>query len=109
MSWRGLTTLDMNPDHKPDVVWDLESVPWPLEDNTFEEVHAYEVLEHLGQQGDWRSFFAHFGETYRVLKPGGILFATVPMWNSAWAWADPSHTRIITLGTLMFLSQAEYQ
>jgi hypothetical protein len=30
------------------------------------------------------------------------------MWNSIWAWGDPSHRRIINRGTLAFLSQDEY-
>ena len=25
--WRELVTLDINPDHKPDVVWDLDQAP----------------------------------------------------------------------------------
>src|SRR3546814_6014455 len=75
----------------------------------FDEVHAYEVLEHLGSQGDFRSFFAHFGEIYRALKDGGILFATVPAWDSVWAWADPSHRRVIAPETLVFLDQTQYR
>ena len=31
--WRDLVTLDMNEDHKPDVVWDLEKMPLPLSSN----------------------------------------------------------------------------
>lgn len=101
-------TLDHNADHQPDVVHDLEQLPYPFEDETFDEVHAYEVLEHLGRQGDWRTFFAQFAELYRILKPGGFLAATCPSYRSMWAWGDPSHTRVITSGTLAFLDQDEY-
>jgi SAM-dependent methyltransferase len=106
--WNELVTLDHDPDCGADVIHDLEQTPWPFEDDTFDEVHAYEVLEHLGRQGDFRSFFAHFGEIYRILKPGGLLFATVPAWDSLWVWADPSHTRLIAPQTLLFLNQREY-
>jgi SAM-dependent methyltransferase len=106
--WAALTTMDHDPNCGADIVHDLEELPWPLADNSFDEAHAYEVLEHLGKQGDYRSFFAHFGEIYRILKPGGLLFATVPAWNDPWAWADPSHTRIIDGRTLLFLDQQEY-
>ena len=108
-AWTGLVTLDSNPDHGCDVVHDLNSTPWPFEDDVFDEVHAYEVLEHLGRQGDLPSFFAHFWEIYRILKPGGHLCATVPRWDSMWAWSDPGHTRVISEGTLAFLDQEQYK
>ncbi len=106
--WQDLVTMDQDPDCGADVVQDLDFTPWPFDDGTFDQVHAYEVLEHLGAQGNWRAFFRHFGEIWRVLKPGGFLCASVPDWRSEWAWGDPSHTRIITPGTLLFLSQKEY-
>lgn len=106
--WHGLVTLDNNPDHKPDIMWDLNKLPLPFNANSFNEVHAYEVLEHLGQQGDAVSFFAIFSEIWRLLTPGGVLYATCPLWNSMWAWSDPSHRRIISYGSLIFLSQQEY-
>lgn len=106
--WSDLTTLDHDPNCGADITHDLESVPWPVASDSFDEVHAYEVLEHLGKQGDFRAFFAHFGEIYRALKPGGLLIATVPAWNDVWAWADPSHTRVIAPETLVFLDQTQY-
>lgn len=106
--WTELTTIDHDPGCGADIVHDLEQVPWPLEDDSFDEVHAYEVLEHLGQQGDAKAFFAHFGEIWRVLKPGGVLIATVPAWDDVWAWADPSHRRVIAPPTLVFLDRTQY-
>lgn len=107
--WEDVVTLDIDPHCEPDVVWDLSDLPLPFEDDTFEEIHAYEVLEHVGQQGDWRTFFKQFDEFYRILKPGGYFFATTPMWDSQWAWADPGHSRVISSGTLLFLDQQEYE
>jgi SAM-dependent methyltransferase len=107
--FENLVTIDMDEACKPDIVWDLNCTPWPLEDSTFDEVHAYEVLEHLGKQGDHRAFFAHFYEIWRALKPDGLLVATCPMWDSPWAWGDPGHTRVITKGSLIYLDQREYE
>jgi SAM-dependent methyltransferase len=108
--WTDLTTLDHDPNCGADVIHDLESLdPWPFDDNSFDEVHAYCVLEHIGRQGDYRKFFHDFSEIYRVLKPGGHLFAFCPSWQSQWAWADPSHTRIIAPGSVVFLDREEYQ
>ena len=107
-NWTQLVTLDFNPDHKPDVVHDLEVLPYPFGNDTFDEIHAPEVLEHTGTQGDFRFFFAQFSELWRILKPNGLLAGTVPLPESRWAWADPSHKRVIAAETFVFLSQAEY-
>ena len=106
--WSDLTTLDINPEHNPDIVHNLEEIPYPFKDNTFDEIHAYEVLEHCGSQGDYKFFFAQFEEFYRILKPEGKIVATVPHWQSPWAWGDPSHKRVILLESLTFLNQEEY-
>lgn len=106
--WDDLTTLDYNADHNPDVYWDLNMLPLPFKPDTFDEIHAYEVLEHLGSQGDYKSFFALFSELHRILKPDGHLMATCPSRHSVWAYGDPSHTRIIQAESLIFLSQPHY-
>lgn len=85
--------------------WNRDSI---MTENYYDEIHAYEVLEHIGAQGDYRLFFAQFSEFWRVLKPGGYFFGTCPAWHSPWAWGDPSHSRVLTTGTLAFLSQEEY-
>lgn len=101
--------MDHDPNCGADVIHDLEDLPWPFADNEFDACHFYDVLEHLGRQGDFRSFFDTFAEIYRVLKPGGHLLAKCPSWNCVWAWGDPSHTRIISRASLVFLDQEEYQ
>lgn len=109
--WEGqkVETVDNNPNHHPDYLLDLNDLYWHcLPSDAYDEVHAYEILEHLGRQGDYMAFFACFREIYRILKPGGHLAATVPHWRSMWAWGDPSHTRVINHGTLAFLDQMEY-
>ena len=107
--WCNLTTLDVNLDHRPSVVADLNHHSLPFTDNSFDEIHAYEVLEHTGRQGDYRFFFDQFTEFHRVLKLGGVFYASCPSYKSMWAWGDPSHTRVFTSGSLVFLSQTAYQ
>lgn len=106
--WTALTTLDHEPRHEPDVVWDMNVLPLPFGDDTFDEIHAYECLEHCGRQGHAQFFFGQFADFWRILKPDGVLLATVPAPDSPWAWGDPSHTRIIHPASLTFLSQPNY-
>ena len=107
-AWTDLVTLDMNPAAQPDILHDLANLPLPLLDDSADEIHAYEVLEHTRQQGDWRGFFAEFQEFWRILKHGGTFHATCPAWSGAWAWGDPGHTRVIQAETLTFLHQPAY-
>ena len=107
--WKNLTTLDIDPECGADVSHDLEVLPLPFEDNAFDEIHAYEVLEHTGRQGDYKFFFAQFHEFWRILKPGGLVILTVPKWESVWAYGDPGHTRVLPLEAFMFLEQRLYE
>jgi hypothetical protein len=79
-----------------------------LEGDYWDEIHAYQVLEHLGSQGDAAAFFAHFSELWRLLRNGGYLVAEVPSRFSGCFWGDPSHRRAIVAESLSFLDQAEY-
>jgi hypothetical protein len=107
LEWDELVTVDMDPACAPDIVHDLTHRPWPIADNACSQVHAYDVLEHLGRQGDWRGFFDDFAEIHRILAPNGVLFATVPI--NAWIWGDPGHTRYIGPESLVFLDQSQYE
>jgi cyclopropane fatty-acyl-phospholipid synthase-like methyltransferase len=106
--WDGLVTMDFNGDHKPDVIHDISKLPLPFEDDTFDEIHAYEVLEHVGSLGDWRFFFDQWSDFWRVLKPGGRFLGHSPHHASPWAFGDPGHTRVITLESFSFLHQPAY-
>lgn len=104
-----LTTLDYNKDHGAEVTWDLMDLPLPFNPNTFDEVHAYEVLEHTGTQGDYKFFFAQFSDFWRILKPNGHLCVTCPSRHSIWALGDPSHSRVLQKEMLIFLDQDAYE
>jgi SAM-dependent methyltransferase len=105
--WTGLVAIDLEPRHNPDVVHDI-NLPLPFPDDSADEIHAYEVLEHCGTQGDYKFFFSQWSDFWRVLKPAGIFFGTVPLPTSPWAWGDPSHTRVIPKDSFIFLSQPQY-
>ena len=69
-----------------DAVFDLMQ-HWPFDDNSVDEVKAFEVVEHLPN-------LIHFmDEAWRVLKPDGTLIVRTcpPFVNNA--WRDPTHVR----------------
>lgn len=105
--WNNLVTLDCNPDVSPDILHDLNNIPLPFDDNQFKEIHAYDVLEHTGRQGDQHFFFDQFYDFWRILKPNGLFFGIVPSYLSPWAFGDPSHTRVIPGCSFVFLSQEQ--
>lgn len=107
--WSDLTTADIDAGCNPDWVIDLNEQRWNFQPDSFDEIHAYEVLEHLGFQGHAASFFGTFSECYRLLKPGGILCATTPSFRSMWAWGDPGHRRIINAASITFLDRTAYR
>ncbi len=68
------TAISYDRSVKPDFTWDGKTMPF--EDNSFDCAMATEVLEHCAEPE------VLLAEARRVLKPGGVLFLTVPfLWN----------------------------
>ncbi|AXT20761.1 methyltransferase domain-containing protein [Flavobacteriaceae bacterium AU392] len=66
--------LEYDDNIKPDFTWD--GITMPFKDNTFDCAIGTEVLEHCPD------IEVVLNEVYRVLKPNGIFFFTVPfLWN----------------------------
>jgi len=83
----GALNLDASSRTSPDIVHDLDRHPWPLSDDSFDEVHAYDVLEHL------KDVIGFMEELHRVCAPEATVHLTVPHFSSANAWRDPTHRR----------------
>jgi predicted SAM-dependent methyltransferase len=68
-----------------DVVYDLNIFPYPFPANTFDEIYARHVIEHLE---DVPHLLA---ELHRVAKPGARLFINTPHYSYTGSWRDPTH------------------
>jgi hypothetical protein len=77
--------LDIVPDTHPDLLHDLNSVPWPLADNHFREVIASDVIEHLND------VMLTLEEIHRVCRHGAKVTITVPHFSCCNAFTDPTH------------------
>lgn len=86
----GVINLDLHPYPGVQVVHNLDVVPWPFEDESFDGLWASQVFEHVENP------IGFMTETWRVLRPGGKAFITVPHYKSDNAFTDPTHRRFCT-------------
>ncbi|MBV9852562.1 MAG: class I SAM-dependent methyltransferase [Armatimonadetes bacterium] len=79
------TTIDISPTGQPDILHDLNDIPYPLPEGRFDLVVCLHVLEHV------QDLVGTTTELHRVLKPGGLLFVEVPYFSSVHFYTDPTH------------------
>lgn len=74
--------------HRPEitVAHDLNVLPWPWPDSSFDRIIAHSVFEHLDID-----LVQALNECWRILRPGGSLQVKVPHWQHDNAYADPTH------------------
>ena len=78
----GFINIDLNPLTEPDINHDLNQIPYPFKDNTFDEIVAFHILEHLDKP------FLIMKELHRILKPGGLLHIKVPHFSRGFSHAE---------------------
>src|SRR4051812_33063329 len=66
----GAVNLDVTLDTSPDVVHDLNRRPWPFPDDSFREVVALDVIEHLDD------VIGSMEEIHRVCRDGAVVRIT---------------------------------
>lgn len=69
----------------PELVHDLNEFPWPLPDDHFREVLAFDVIEHLDD------VIRVMEEVHRVCADGAVVRITLPHFSCANAFTDPTH------------------
>ena len=77
-------TLDIDSNHKPDVVHDLNIIPLPFEDNQFKEIICHHILEHLNDLSRLMK------ELHRICAGDGVIYIEVPH-HTSWCANIPSH------------------
>jgi len=80
-----------------DVVHDMDRLPWPFQDGTFDLVLMNHALEHV------QDVIGTMGEIHRVCKPGAHVVIQVPYFRSVDAFTDPTHKHFFTSGTLDYV------
>lgn len=81
----GAIGLDRNPRTRADVIADLDHFPFPFRDNSFGEVRAVHVIEHVAD------VIRAMEEFHRLLIPGGRVFLVTPHYTDFSSFCDPTH------------------
>src|SRR5437762_3457306 len=81
-----------------DVVHDMNVFPYPFRDDSVEEVHLFNILEHLPDT------IRVIEEIWRICRGGAILKIGVPYYNSPGAFDDPTHVRFFTENTFNYFT-----
>lgn len=85
---------------------DLALGKLPFNDDEFDFVTAYDVIEHIQRLSidvnniNRFPFIELMNEIFRVLKPGGIFFNTQPCFPFKEAFQDPTHVNIMSEDTM---------
>ena len=101
---KGYINIDSRKEVKPDKVMDV-SKGLPYDDNSIDEVRAYDFLEHLLPD---KTMFV-VGEIFRVLKPGGKLEHFTPTTDGRGAFQDPTHRSFWNINTWLYYMNDEYR
>jgi len=101
----GYINIDSNPDMKPDLLCNLIN-GIPFEDNSLDEVRAYDFLEHIPAG---KPIIRLMEEIYRVLKPGGKFESSTPdaQYGQA-AFQDPTHISFWVQNSWLYYSDKAY-
>ncbi len=81
----GAVGIDFNPRTQADVIHDLGVVPYPFEDNEFDEVFSHHVVEHVPD------VMAFISELHRITRPGGRIRLIAPHYSNPDWPTDPTH------------------
>jgi SAM-dependent methyltransferase len=94
----GAFGVDISADTDADLVRDLNEVPYPLEDSSFDNVLLQDVIEHVANPYDIMA------EVHRVLRPGGRVQLRTPHFSSALAYGDPTHRHYLSAAAIRSLA-----
>jgi len=81
-----------------DIVHNLLTFPYPLDDNSFDIIYLRNVIEHFNID----KINKIMNECYRILKKDGQLFINVPHVFSIASFTDPTHKQYFTFGSGYF-------
>ena len=100
----GFINIDQSDKHcKPDLVFNLESTPYPFKTSSVEYIRMSSVIEHLPSSPD--DFFRILKEFYRISEDGAIIDMWCPDPYHRFQIIDFTHQRPITVEGFKLLNK----
>jgi len=81
----GALGMDRHPASRADVLADLNHIPYPFADNSFDQLRAVHVIEHV------EDVLRAMEEFHRLVRPGGRIHIETPHYTDFSSFCDPTH------------------
>ncbi len=98
----GAVGLDISADTAADIVHDLDAFPYPIEDESFDQILLQDVIEHL------REPIKVFEELHRIGRPGAEIQLRTPHFSSVLAYGDPTHRHYFSALAIRSLAEPRF-
>ena len=95
----GYIGIDKVKTEAADIVQDLETYPWPLEDDSVDEILCSHYVEHT------KDLIQFIDEMHRIMKKGAKATIIAPYYASMRAIQDPTHVRSICESTFLYFNK----
>lgn len=101
--YEGATGLDISADTDADIVHNLDQFPYPIEDESFDQILMQDVIEHVAEP------MRVFEELHRIARPGATIQLRTPHYSSVLAYGDPTHRHYLSTIALKQLAEPRFE
>jgi len=98
----GATGLDIAAGTDADIVHDLDVFPYPVADDSFDQILMQDVLEHVAEP------IRVMEELHRIGRPGARIHIRTPHYSSVLAYGDPTHKHYFSTIAIRSLAEPRF-
>ena len=98
----GAVGLDVSANTDADIVHDLDAFPYPIEDESFDQILLQDVIEHVKEP------IKVFEELHRIARSGARIQLRTPHFSSILAYGDPTHRHYFSTIAIRSLAEPRF-
>jgi SAM-dependent methyltransferase len=95
----GFVGVDNIQTESTDIIHDLNTYPYPFDDNSVDEIYCSHYVEHVDD------LVKFMDELWRILKPEAKIMIIAPYYANMRAWQDPTHKRAISEASFLYFNR----